>query len=103
MSTVRKGEQRSIPLITKRPGTSTAEEITQLLGMYALPRWLSGKELACQCRRCKRHRFNPWVGRIPWRKKLQPIPVLLPGKSHGQRGLARYSPWGHEESDTTRG
>ena len=36
----------------------------------------------------------PWVGKIPWRRKWQPTPVLLPGKSHGQRNLVGYSPWG---------
>ena len=40
-------------------------------------------------------------GRFPWRRKWQPIPVFLPGKSHGQRSLAGYSPWGHTESDMT--
>ena len=38
--------------------------------------------------------FNPWVRKIPWRKKWQPTPVFLPGKSHGQRSLPGYSPWG---------
>ena len=38
--------------------------------------------------RCKRCRFDPWVGKIPWRRKWQPTPVFLPGKSHGQRSLA---------------
>ena len=38
---------------------------------------------------------------IPWRRKWQPTPVFLPGKSHGQRSLVDYSPWGHKESDTT--
>ena len=66
------------------------------------PRWHSGKEHACQCRRCKRHKFDPWIRKIPWRRKWQPIPVLLPRKSHGQRGLVGYSPWGHEESDMIR-
>ena len=46
--------------------------------------------------------FDPWVGKIPWRRKWQPIPVLLPGKSHGWRSLVGYSPWGHKESDTTK-
>ena len=55
----------------------------------------------CQCRRCKRHRFDPWVRKIPWRRKWQPAPVLLPGKSHGQRSLADYSPWDCKKSDTT--
>ena len=59
------------------------------------------KEPTCQCRRCKRRGFNPWVGKILWRRKWQPTPVLLPGKSHGQRSLVGYSLWGREESDTT--
>ena len=42
-----------------------------------------------------------WVGKIPWRRKWQPTPVFLPGKFHGQRSLAAYSPWGHKESDAT--
>ena len=45
-----------------------------------LPWWLSGKESACQCRR---HRFDTWVRKISWRRKWQPTPVVLPGKSHG--------------------
>ena len=53
--------------------------------------WFSGKEPACQYRRCV---YDPWVGQIPWRRKWQPTPVFLPGKSHGQRSLAGYSPWG---------
>ena len=50
----------------------------------------SGKESACQCKRGKRHGFDPWVGKIPCRRKLQPIPVYLPGKSHGQRSLVNW-------------
>ena len=46
-----------------------------------------GKEPACQCRRCKRHGFNCWVRKIPWRRAWQPTPVFLPGESHGQRSL----------------
>ena len=46
---------------------------------------------ACQCRRI---RFNPWVGKIVWSRKWQPTPVFLPGKFHGQRSLAGYSPRG---------
>ena len=56
-----------------------------------LPWWLSGEEITCQCRRCS---FHPWVGKIPWRKKWQPILGFLPGKSHRQRSPAGYSPWG---------
>ena len=47
--------------------------------------------------------FDPWVGKIPWRRKWQPTPVFLPEKSHGQRSLAGYSSWDHKESDTTEG
>ena len=53
------------------------------------------------CLQCGRPRFDPWVGKIPWRRKQQPTPVLLPGKSHGWRSLVGYSPWGCKESDTT--
>ena len=61
----------------------------------------NSKEPACQNRRCKRHRFDAWVGKIPWRRKWQPMPVFLPGESHGQRSLVGYSPWGYKVSDTT--
>ena len=46
-----------------------------------------------------RHRFDPWVKKIPCRRKCQPTPVFLPGKSYGQSSLAGYSPWGCKESD----
>ena len=48
-----------------------------------------------------RDTFDPWVQKIPWRRKWKPIPVLLPGKFRGQRSLVGYSKWGHKESDTT--
>ena len=41
---------------------------------------------------CRRSRFNPWVGKIPWRRALPPTPVFLPGESDGQRSLVGYSP-----------
>ena len=44
-------------------------------------------------------RFDPWVGKIPWRREWQPMPAFLPGKSHGQKSLACYSPWSHKESN----
>ena len=50
---------------------------------------------------CGRPRFDPWVGKIPWRRKWHPNPVFLPGESHGQRSLVGYSPRGRKESDTT--
>ena len=48
------------------------------------------QETTCQC---WRPGFSLWVGKIPWRRKWQPTPVFLPGKSHGKRNLAGYSPW----------
>jgi len=69
--------------------------------MGGLPRWLSGKESACQCRRCRRRRFDLWVRRIPQRRKWQLTLVFLPGKLHEQRSLAGYSPWGCKELDMT--
>ena len=66
-----------------------------------LPRWCSGKESTCQCRRHKRRRFSPWIRKIPSSRKWLPAPVFLPGTSHGQRSLVGYSPWGRKESDTT--
>ena len=81
------------------------------LGLVAVlgcdgPQWgLSGgasdKEPICQCRRCKRQGIDPWVRKIPWRRKWQPTPEFLLGESHGQRSLAGYSPWGHKESGMT--
>ena len=56
-----------------------------------LPRWCSGKEFTCQCKRHKRRGFDPWVGKIPWRRKWQPTLAFLPRKFHGQRNLAGYS------------
>ena len=58
-----------------------------------LPWWLSAKESAYECRRLG---FNPLVGKMPCRRKWQPTPGFLPGKSHGQRSLAGYSLWGRK-------
>ena len=74
---------------TCRAGSSESSPTTQ-----SLPWWLSGKESTWQCRR---HGFNLWLRKIPWRSKWQPTPVLLPGKSHGQKSLVGYSSWGHKE------
>jgi len=57
------------------------------------------KNFACQRGRHKRQRFNPWVGKIPWRRAWHPTPVFLSGATHGQRSLMGYSPWGHKDSD----
>ena len=94
------------------PGPRTGVKAQQALKKYwseylseftkeGLPRYLKCKESSCQCRRCNRRRFNSWVRKIPWSRKWQPTPVFLPGKAHGQRSLKVYSPWGHNELDTT--
>jgi len=66
-----------------------------------LPRWLSGKESSCQCRRCRRHRFDPWVEKIPWRRKWQPSPVSLPEKWTWTEEPGRLQSIGLKELDTT--
>ena len=55
------------------------------------------------CLQCGRPGFNPWVEKIPWRRKWQPTPVFLPGEFHKQRSLVGYSPWDLKVSDTTFG
>ena len=52
-----------------------------------------GRLPTCQCWRCRRQRFDPWVGEISLRRKWQPTPVFLPGELHGQRSLVGYSAW----------
>ena len=101
-----------VSLIAGRFFTSWAtREALYTLNLYSavhelmdFPGGPSGKEPACKCRRrkrCQRHRFDPWVRKIPWRRAWQLTPVFLPGKSHGQRSLGGYSPWGLKESDIT--
>ena len=81
----------------------TVSHLTTLLKIVVFC-WLGfpgnsdGKEFFQECRR---PRFDPWVGKIPWRMEWQPTPVFLPGEFHGQRSLAGCSPWDRDESDTT--
>ena len=56
--------------------------------LWGAPRCLSGEEPGCQCGRRGRCRFDPWVGKIPQRRRWRPTPVFFPGESHGQRSLA---------------
>ena len=60
--------------------------------LQGFPGGTSGKEHTCQFRRHQRHRFDPWIRKIPWRGAWQPTPVFLPGESHGPRSLVSYSP-----------
>ena len=60
------------------------------------------ENLPANAGRCERLRFNPWVGKIPWRRRAwQPTPIFLPAESHRQRNLAGSSPYGHKELDMT--
>ena len=83
----------------KQPRCPPEDEwINKMQSMHAIdPRWHSGREFVCQCRRHKRCRFNPWLGRRAW----QPTPVFLPGKARGLRSLVGYSPQGRKELDMT--
>ena len=79
-------------------GTSRTHSLTYCLTLFRLPWWLRRSSV---CLQCCRPRFNPWVGKISWRRKWHPTPIFLPGKSHRRRSLLGYSPWRRKESDTT--
>ena len=72
--------------------------LTEARAAIQLPLWLRQLRICLQCRR---PRFDPWVRKIPWRRKWQPTPVSFSGESHGQRSLVDYSPQGRRESDMT--
>ena len=72
--------------------------VTQKEAPHGLPLWLRRLSV---CPQCGRPGFDPWVGKFPQRRKWQPTPVFLPGKSHGRRNPVGYSPWGQKELDTT--
>ena len=75
------------------PGVMNETRIPHLGDVTNTPRWCSGKESTCRC--------LPWSGKIPWRRTWQPIPIFLPGKSHGQKKTGGYSPWDCKELDMT--
>ena len=60
-----------------------------------LPWWLRPSRI---CLKCRTSGFDPWVGKICWKREWLPSPVLLPEEFHGQRNLEGYSPWGRKES-----
>ena len=82
-------ESRVAELVTLSRNSFGPHSSSITNGTCRLPWWLGSKESSSQCRRC---RFNLRSGKIPWRRKRQPTRVFLPGKSHGQRILAGYSP-----------
>ena len=91
---VLKGDERMMKNLSN-------DQIEFYMIQIGCPCGASDKESAYKCKRGKRCEFDPWVGKIPWRRKLQPIPVYLPGKSHGQRSLLSYILWGWKKSDMT--
>ena len=78
---------------------NSMEKIKWSRGQWGFPWGPTGKEAACQCRRCG---FDPWVRKTPWRRTWQSIPLFLPGKSHGQRRMVGYSLWGCKETGLKR-
>ena len=84
-------DSRQLALLLASSSHTKNVYLYSLFGIRGIPSWHSGKESACQCKEHRRHGFNPWVGKIPWRRKWQPTPVFLPGKSHGQRSLAGFT------------
>ena len=91
-----RGGRRLLPSWSRERNSKWRAQLGQ-----RLPRRLSGKVSACQCRRCRRLRFDAWVRKIPWRRKWQPTPVFLLGESHRPQRLVDCSPWGHKELAVT--
>ena len=85
-------------LLLKHRKLNASPKVTRLLGF---PGGAVVKSPPANKRRCRKCSFDPWVRKIPWRRKWQPTLVFLPGKSHRQRNLAGYSSWGYKGSDTT--
>ena len=88
---------------SERKGQEISKQISQLDKFRiwsVIPSGSADKESACQCRRYKSLRLDSWVGKIPLEKEMATL-VFLSGKSHGQRSLVGYSPWGRKELDTT--
>ena len=94
MHCLRKSQQ----LQGSKTAISASDKNVMCVSSLWLPCWLSGKESACQCRRCG---FAPWVRKISWRRKWQPTPIFLPGKSYRQGSLEDYSSRGRKEPDPT--
>jgi len=75
--------------------------VEHLVYIQGFPSGSVGKESACDATDTRDMGSIEWVEKIPWRRKWQLTPVFLPGKPHGRRSLAGYSPWGCKESDMT--
>ena len=88
---------QEVPKSWTRLSNFTFTFTTLLMGF---PGDTSGKESAH--RKYKRCRFNPWVGKIPWKSIWQPTPLFLPGESHVQKSMEGYSPQGRKDSGMTK-
>ena len=83
-------QKKDIPVIWNTNNLNREHSMWRIINY----RWLSGEESTCQCRR---HGLNPWVEKIPWRRKWLSTSEFLPRTSHGWRSLAGSSPWGCKE------
>ena len=88
------------PILTKGKGRKiwgvsmdVGKALWELDPSADFPGGASDKDSTCQCSQCKRLGFDPWVGKIPKRRKWQPTPAFLPGKFHGQRSLVVHRVW----------
>ena len=81
--------------------TCVITDLSSSINSQGLKGFPGGSEVKAVCPQCGRPGFNPWVRKIPWRRKWQPTPVFLPGESRGRRSLVGYGPWGHKETDMT--
>ena len=101
------GLQKSWQRLQQTPGNSEMGRPSELSGIawgLSTPIWTNSWWLRWLriCLQCRRLRFNPWIGKIPWRREWQPTPVFLPGEFHGKRNPVGYSPQIRIESATTK-
>ena len=89
------------PVVIKLHDAHRADLVSGEGHPWASPVGQTVKHLPARQETSRRCRFQPWAGKIPWRREWLPTPVFLPGEFDGQRSLAGYSPWGCRESDTT--
>ena len=89
-----------LPAILIPACASSSPEFLMMCSVHRLNKQGDSRQPYCTPFSLASFTFDPWVGKIPWRSKWQPTPVLFPEKFHGWRSLIGFSPWGREESDT---
>ena len=92
-STCDAGDPGLIPQLGRSPGEGISYPLR-----YS---WASLVAQLGICLQCGKPGFDPWVGKIPWRRVWQLTPLFLPGEFHGQRSPMGYSPWSYKELDMT--